>query len=77
MDSEELSEWRAADHLGLVPDPRWLAGLIAATVLNSASGGKARSSPDDFMPRLRPAAQTPQEMMSALRAVRPVTTQGV
>ena len=45
-----ISEWLAYDQLDPIPDPNWLAGMQAATMVNLWS--KSRSKPDDFIPRV-------------------------
>ncbi len=55
MDLDELALWAAwyAEH-----DPKLRgdlrAGVIAATVANSAPGSRGRWKPEDFMPTLKP-----------------------
>jgi hypothetical protein len=50
LPASELSEWMAAENLGLLPDSHLQTGLVCATVANSM-GVKRRVTPADFMPR--------------------------
>ena len=72
VDSAELSEWIAFDQVEPLPDPYWQAGVIAATVANSAGGRRGGGSfgPADFMPASRTRAeQTPAEGRAILDAL--------
>lgn len=73
ISSAELSEWMAAERLGLLPDPWLQTGVQCAAVANSARGSKGKPArPADFMPRLpRPRPEpTPAAAAEQVAAVR-------
>lgn len=68
LPASELSEWMAAENLGLLPDSHLQTGLICAATVNAMAPRK-KVTPRDFMPRL-PARHAPGDRAARIAAFR-------